>query len=348
LTTKKPAGGSLDGLITLCVRHSKPMRSQDSRRALRAATGVPGLDERFAVVKGSRLRYFVGRGSGDPLLLLHGLGGAASNFRALAPLLARHHRLLVPDLPGHAGSAPLAAVPTLAPLADRVALVAEHEGMLPAVIVGHSLGGLVALRIARRRYEDVQGVVLAGSAGISSAGRRARKALAITSIVKPGRRLAPFRRTIASRSRLRRLVFAWGAADPDGFPADVAESFLVGPALHTDTVSVAAALVRDDVRAELDTVRCPCLLLWGAGDAQTRISDAFDYARRLDAPLRVLSDSGHLLVGERPEACAAAIAAFARKVSGQTGFGSSMNSQPTPNLSARCAASACTPSRSLA
>ena len=111
---------------------------------------IAGLEERFANVKGVRMRYFVG-GEGPPLILVHGLGGAGSNWTELAPLLLRTHRLLVPDLPGHGGSTALPAVSGLQPYADRVALVAEAEGMLPAPVVGHSLGGMVVLRLALAR-----------------------------------------------------------------------------------------------------------------------------------------------------------------------------------------------------
>ena len=114
------------------------------------ATELPGFEERWLTVHGARVRYYVG-GDGPPLLLVHGLGGAASNWTELAPLLARHRRLLVLDLPGHGGSSPLPSAPTLNPFADVVATVAEREGMLPAAVVGHSLGGVVALRLALRR-----------------------------------------------------------------------------------------------------------------------------------------------------------------------------------------------------
>src|SRR2546429_6037312 len=96
---------------------------------------LPGLEERFAEIKGVRMRYFVG-GDGPPLLLVHGLGGAASNWTELVPLLARRHRLLVPDLPGHGRSTALPAVAGLEPFAGRVALVAEHESLLSPPAVG--------------------------------------------------------------------------------------------------------------------------------------------------------------------------------------------------------------------
>ena len=66
------------------------------------------FEERRADVHGASLRYLVG-GAGPPLVLVHGLAGAASNWVALAPLLSDRYRLLVPELPGHGGSEPLSA-----------------------------------------------------------------------------------------------------------------------------------------------------------------------------------------------------------------------------------------------
>jgi pimeloyl-ACP methyl ester carboxylesterase len=86
--------------------------------------------------------------------------------------------------------------------------------------------------------------------------------------------------------------------------------FLAPLRLHTDTASARRALVRDDPRLDLELVRAPVLLLWGARDNQVTVTDAFEYARRLRAPLRLIAGCGHLLIGERPDACAAAIDDF--------------------------------------
>jgi pimeloyl-ACP methyl ester carboxylesterase len=275
-----------------------------------AKIGLPGLEERFAELRGCRLRYLVG-GEGAPLVLLHGLGGAAANWLALAPLLLPGRRLLAPELPGHGESSPLAAAASLNAYADRIALLMEREGLAPAPVVGHSLGGAVALRLAIRRPELVSGLVLAAGAGISSGRRTARYALTVTGIVKPARKIAPHSRRVARSASLKWLVFGrWGAADPPALPPEVVESFLAAPAFHTDTGSAAKALVLDDPRPELDRVRCPALVLWGARDTQLPVGDAFDYARRLRARLRVIADCGHLLIAERPEACADAISEF--------------------------------------
>jgi pimeloyl-ACP methyl ester carboxylesterase len=274
-----------------------------------AKVEIPAFEERFAELRGARVRYLVA-GEGDPLVLLHGLAGAAANWLALAPLLLPGRRVLVPELPGHGGSSPLAAAPSLNAYADRLAELIEGETG-PTPVVGHSLGGAIVLRLAIRHPELVTAIVLAGAAGISSGTRRARYGLAVTGLVKPGKRIAPYRRLVSRSGLLKTLVFGrWGASDPPALPPQVAVSFLSGPALHTDTVSAAKALIREDPRVDLDRVRCPVLLLWGARDNQLPVGDAFEYARRLRAPLRVIADCGHLLIGERPDACADAIGSF--------------------------------------
>src|SRR5204863_6590603 len=150
------------------------------------------------------IRYFVG-GEGPPLILVHGLGGSATNWCELAPLLARRRRVLVPDLPGHGRSAALPAVSGLEPFADRVALVAEREEMLPAAVVGHSLGGMVVLRLALRRPADVEALVLAGAAGLSIGNVWGRQLLSIFTAVRPGWLAARYRSWVSRSPMLRRL-----------------------------------------------------------------------------------------------------------------------------------------------
>jgi pimeloyl-ACP methyl ester carboxylesterase len=269
------------------------------------ATPLAGFDERVTTVKACRMRYFVG-GRGSPVVLVHGLTGAAANWSELAPLLARRHRVLVPDLPGHAGSAPLPVTPNLDAYADRVQLVAAAEGMLPAPVVGHSMGGLVA-----RHPQAVSALVLAASAGIESSTRRARFWLGLLSRLRPGRWLAPAHERIAASAALRLLVFGpVEVADPQSLTTRAVEGFLGSGRLHTAVREAVAALVADDPRAELDRVEAPAFVLWGARDRQLPIGDGFELARRLGARFRAIADCGHLLIAERPEACRDAIESF--------------------------------------
>ena len=271
---------------------------------------LPGFEERFAEIKGVRLRYYVG-GNGPPIALIHGLGGAATNWTLVAPELARSRRVIVPDLPGHGGSAPLAAAPTLEPYADRVHRLLEREAALPAPLVGHSLGALVALRLAIRAPEAVTAVVLVSAAGIFSTSRRARYALKLLGVAQPMRLLAHQRGRVARSPFLRTLFLSWWtASDPVALSPRAVEGLLAGPTLHTDVVSAARALVADDPRDDLGGVLCPCLVVHGANDLQIPVGDAIEYARRLRAPLRIVPDASHLVIGERPEACADAIERF--------------------------------------
>ena len=273
---------------------------------------IPGFEERFAEAKACRVRYFVGGPeSAPPIVLVHGLGGSAANWVDVAPLLATTRRVLVPELPGHGLSTPLPAVPNLGVFADRVAIVAEREQALPAAIVGHSLGAVVALRLALRRPRDVNALVLAAAAGISSTSRRARYGLRILAIIGPRRLVAPWADSVARSPFLRYAVFGhWGASDPLIMSTAAVDGFLDGTRLTSDSVSAARAVVIDDVRPELRELGCPTLVLWGARDNQLPLVDAFEFARRLDARLRVIADCGHLLIGERPDLCAEAIEAF--------------------------------------
>jgi 3-oxoadipate enol-lactonase len=265
---------------------------------------LEGLEERLYERRGAVIRTFEG-GEGPPLLLVHGFGGAAWNFAELAPLLPGR-RLIIPDLPGHGASSPLPA-PTLTGFADVLAGLLEG----PVDVLGHSLGGVVALRLAERHPALVRRLVLAAAAGISSSTRLAEITITLTGIVQPGR-LAGRRVGLVARSRrLRRFVFGgFEVANPDLLTERAVHGFLRGPAMHTDALGAGLALVADDPRQDLDRVRCPVLVLWGARDKQVPLEDGFEYARRLGAPLRVIADCGHLLIGERPDVCARAVLEF--------------------------------------
>ena len=266
--------------------------------------------EGFAERRLGGLRYFVG-GEGPPLVLLHGLGGMATNWRLIAPALASERRVIVPELPGHGGSAPLGGATTLDPFAEAVLVVLEAEHAMPAPWAGHSLGALVALRAAALQPDAVTGVVLAAGAGISSTTRLAELTVTALGTVKPGRAFGRRAHAVAYSRVGRRLAFGWwGVADPDGFDPEMAEAFLLGPPQHTDTLTAGRALIASDPRTVLDRVACPCLCLWGGSDNWVPLKDGIEYARRLRAPLRVIADCGHLLIGERPDAVLDAVRAF--------------------------------------
>ena len=248
------------------------------------------------------MRYRVG-GDGQPLLLVHGLGGSGDNWVEVLPELVERHRVLLVDLPGHAGSVPLPRGATMADFAAAVAQVLEAEGVERAVVAGHSLGGLVALRLAHDRPELVCGLLLVAPAGIATSSRLVETLVVAAATVRPGRAVARFRHRWADRVWYRRALFRpWFVSDAVPLSARATHGLLADQARHSNTSVAGRAMVAGDPRRELAAVSCPVVVLWGARDRQLPLDDAFEYARRLRAMLRLVGDCGHLVIVERPHA----------------------------------------------
>jgi pimeloyl-ACP methyl ester carboxylesterase len=263
-----------------------------------AATALAPLEERL--VGGHRL--YAG-GEGRPVVLLHGLGGAAANWSEVAPGLAAAHRVVAIDLPGHGGSEPPPPRAGMEWFADAVADVLDAERVREAIVVGHSFGGQVSLHLALRRPELVGAVLLVAPSGIRTGTRFVQVVISASTFVRPGRVVARARGRYAARAWFRRAVFRpWFVADADALSERAALGFLSGQEEHRNTAIAGRAMVADDPRVELSRLGCPALVLWGAADTQLPLDDAFEYARRLRAPLRVVADCGHLVIGERPAA----------------------------------------------
>jgi pimeloyl-ACP methyl ester carboxylesterase len=268
-------------------------------------TGATNLEQRR--IGGTA--YHVG-GEGEPVLLVHGLAGGSANWCEVVPELAERHRVIAVDLPGHAGSSAPPRGATVDDFAAAAAAVLDAEGVESALVAGHSFGGLVAIRLAHARPELVRGLLLASPAGISTARRRVEAIVLATTTIKPGRAVSRFRHRWADRRWYRRALFRpWFVADADALGASAAHGLLEAHERHANTRIAGRAMVAGDPRADLD-VRCPVIVLWGARDAQLPLEDAFEYARRLRAPLRVVADCGHLVIVERPHAVLDALAAL--------------------------------------
>jgi pimeloyl-ACP methyl ester carboxylesterase len=247
-------------------------------------------------------------GSGAPVVLVHGLAGGAENWALVAPELAHSHRVLVPDLPGHGGSPPLAGSVTTDSLAHALAGTLDELSAGPALLAGHSLGALVSVRLALLRPDLVRAALLICPPGISTQKRVSRMTVQASVWLRPGRAVAPLRHRLSGSAWFRRAVFwPYYAWDTAALSAEAMCGFLEPLSRHSDLAGPARGMLADDPRVELPGISCPTLLLWGARDLQVPLGDAFDWARRLRAPLRLVPDCGHLMPGERPEAVLAAV-----------------------------------------
>lgn len=105
-------------------------------------------------------------GEGDPVVLLHGLFGAGSNFGAVQKRLAGRHRVLAMELRNH-GHSPRDAAMDYAAMAADVIETMEARGAVPAAVLGHSMGGKVAMTLALVRPEAVARLVIADVAPVA-------------------------------------------------------------------------------------------------------------------------------------------------------------------------------------
>ena len=130
------------------------------RAARQAEKAVPPLG-RFVDVPGARL-HIVDKGRGDSVLLVHGLGGQLQNFNyGVVDRLAKKYRVVAVDRPGSGYStrAPGASA-TLSAQADALAALIDALKLDRPVVVGHSLGGAIALTLAQRHPDKVAGLAL--------------------------------------------------------------------------------------------------------------------------------------------------------------------------------------------
>lgn len=89
-------------------------------------------------------------GAGTPLVLIHGFGGNWRMWKPVLPFLEKHHRVIVPTLPGHSGGVSLGHRATVSVIADALAVQLKDRGLDQVHVAGSSLGGYIAVEMARR------------------------------------------------------------------------------------------------------------------------------------------------------------------------------------------------------
>jgi pimeloyl-ACP methyl ester carboxylesterase len=105
-------------------------------------------------------------GNGPVLLLIHGIAGILENWQAVTEPLARQYTVVAPDLPGHGGSAPSAGDYSLGAFATGLRDLLVALGHERATLVGHSLGGGIAMQFAYQFPEITERLVLVSSGGL--------------------------------------------------------------------------------------------------------------------------------------------------------------------------------------
>ncbi len=263
------------------------------------------IEEQNVEINGLPIRY-LSAGEGPPLVLLHGAGDNALDWRLVMPTLAATRRVYAPDLPGSPDSARPAADYSPAFFERFVVTFVNSLGIGPATYVGNSLGGLIALRLALSEPARVASLVLVDSAGLGYAINPA-----FTSVNFPGLAEAaiPFWRTpVGAYQR------AWGRtallfAHPTSVPREwLAEQrrLALAPGYLEAHLTVLRALVspygqRKVLVDRLPFLKIPTLVVWGARDRVFPQSQAKEAITRLqEGSLALIPDCGHMPLSSAP------------------------------------------------
>jgi len=249
------------------------------------------------------------------LLLLHGTGAATHSWRALLPLLAAHFTVVAPDLPGHGFTTGRPqgglAMPAMAKAVGALMTALE---MPPALIVGHSAGAAIAVRMVLDGLAAPQGVIGLNSALLPFPGLAAKlfPTLARMLFVNP---FAPHIFAGIARQRgetARFLARSTGSViDPAG--ADFYGRLFATPGHCAGAITMMADWDLESLARDLPKLAVPLLLVHGDKDAAIPLSSAKGAAARVNgAAFTALSGLGHLAHEEAPGVVGDAITGFAR------------------------------------
>jgi pyruvate dehydrogenase E2 component (dihydrolipoamide acetyltransferase) len=135
--------------------------------AIRAAEAEAGAVPESVEAGGRRFRYLnLGEGEEAPIVFVHGFGGDLNSWLFNQPALAEHHPTLALDLPGHGGSTKEVGAGDMNVLRGALTAFLEALGVGEAHLVGHSLGGAVALDLALAEPERVRSLTLIAAAAL--------------------------------------------------------------------------------------------------------------------------------------------------------------------------------------
>lgn len=260
---------------------------------------------KFLELHGDRVA-FRDQGEGEVLLLIHGMAGSSETWRSVIPPLAKKFRVIAPDLLGHGESAKPRTDYSLGAFAVWLRDFLDELGVSRATVIGHSLGGGVAMQFVYQHPDYAQRLILISSGGLgpnvgwvlrllSAPGAElVLPVIAPTPVLSVGNKLRSWLRGAGIQSP--RGAELWNAYSSlsDG---ETRQSFLKTLRSVVDYRGQAvSALNRLRLREEL-----PVMAIWGERDGIIPVDHAYAaHEARTDARLEVLPDVGHFAQVEAP------------------------------------------------
>jgi pimeloyl-ACP methyl ester carboxylesterase len=257
--------------------------------------------------------HHVRRGSGPPLVLVHGLGSTWRSWGPVLDALAAEREVIALDLPGHGETTPLPGPATFAKLADATAAFLQAQGLNGVAVAGSSMGARLVLELARRGA--VGATVSLDPGGFWEGWERTFFHTSLAASIRLVRLLQPAMPALTASAAGRAMLFAQLSARPARLPPDLA--------LH-EMRSLAAtpsfdALLKDLAYGEAQkgapngATRGKVTIGWGRKD---RVCLPRQAARALHkfpgAEVHWFADSGHFPHWDEPDGAARLILAATR------------------------------------
>jgi len=241
-------------------------------------------------------------GAGESLVLIHGIATDRRIWELVTPTLAASRRVVTLDLPGFGQSAPVGDDFDLERVAQRIARGLAGRGLQgPFDLVGHSLGGGVAITLAALRPRLVRRLILVAPAGLRPFPAPISRLLASSADAA----LAA-RRKAASLTDVawgRRLLLAMTAADGAALAPTLARQMIEASESAKRTAPALAAITAADLRPTLASTGAPLGVIWGEADRTVPIRALEEIlGARPDASIVRIEEAGHVPMIERPDA----------------------------------------------
>lgn len=246
--------------------------------------------------------HHIRRGSGRPLLLIHGLGGSWREWGPVLDGLAAEREVIAVDLPGFGETPPLPGKVSIETLADAVTRFLEEQDLVGVDVVGGSMGARLALELARRGV--VGATVSLDPGGFWSGWQKPYFFASIWLSIRLIRLLQPVMPKITASRIGRTLLFAQFSARPGRLSPEVTLEEMHSFAASSSIDELLYGLVYGPPQkgAQQGSMRGPVTIGWGRKDKVCFPSQA-EQALELfpDARLHWFDDSGHLPYWDVPE-----------------------------------------------
>jgi pimeloyl-ACP methyl ester carboxylesterase len=263
------------------------------------------IELKYLDLHGERIAY-LDEGSGEAIVLLHGLAGSSDTWRSLIGPLSRKYRVVAPDLLGHGNSTKPRTDYSLGALSVLIRDVLDELGITRATFVGHSLGGGIAMQFVYQHPDYVQRLVLINSGGLGpDVGMLLRLAslpgaelvlpvIAAKRLLAPGERVWSLMRKAGIESPRGEEMWRHYRSLSDGPTRQAFLRTVRGVIDHRG--QAVSALNRLNTRMDF-----PVMAIWGDRDAMIPVAHAYAAQQvRPDVRVEVLTDVGHFPHAERP------------------------------------------------